>query len=219
MKKQHHQTLEDVLAEIPDFDHPRWNIIRDLVTIGQFFSLHTKHVPGPDEWVMNKEKQKVSWRRYPRDNWECPILATDFLPCKLLPSLDQLKAKLKEEIRTQSFQFASPLKESKDKHATAEKLIDSLKIQRRNPVLPLNRISQSSSSATPAFPHGADALARSRLSIYSLPRCRNTVARRPSSRSTASLGRWNRHLSCDGSVWKLGPPVRPVHVTHVIHSI
>ncbi|KAF1968949.1 alpha/beta-hydrolase, partial [Bimuria novae-zelandiae CBS 107.79] len=24
---------------------------------------------------------------------------------------------------------------------------------------------------------------------------------------------------CDGSVWKLGPPVRPVHVTHVIHTV
>ena len=139
MKKNHSKTLEDVLAELPDFKHPRWVTVNELIQHGQFFPLIPKHVPGPTEWWIDDKKKKHPMRIFPQDEWECPILASQFLPCKMLPRIEEVKLVLKEEIRTQKFHFSPKIIDANTKHATALQLIESLETKENNPVLPLNR--------------------------------------------------------------------------------
>lgn len=153
MKKNHNQTLEYVLAELPAFEHPRWQTVNDLIQLGWFFALIPKHVPGPKEQTVDKKGVKHTSRIFPADEWECPILAGDFLPCKTLPHIEAVKVKLWEEIQSQELRFSPEIKDTNTKLATALQLITSLQIKENNPVLPLNRERKSTASDTVAPIH------------------------------------------------------------------
>ncbi|KAJ4298036.1 hypothetical protein N0V90_005935 [Kalmusia sp. IMI 367209] len=136
MRKKHDQELEDIVGEILECKSPRAEAIVELVATGHLFPLNTRHVPGHKAPVkVNEDTKEVLMDVFPKDQWQLPLLTSDFLPWANLLGPHEVKEILREDIKAKELRFVPPLTNSEEKRAAAMQLVESIQTQEQTTLI------------------------------------------------------------------------------------